>query len=120
MRPLLFCYSAVSLAQSLAQVWGQLPPVAQQGNLTASVQVQSLRQFYWVRELPPHDEVPGIGRLGYFGSEKPITLIWRNGPGPKSWVHSLLPNTWQSQPTETSINSLPKSRETSTIQIEIE
>ena len=121
MKTLLLWYTALATALSTARVWGQATPTnTTQGTLRATVQVRSLRQFYWIRELPPHDENPGGGRLGYFGSEVPLTLLWRNGNGPRSWVQSLYPNTWFSESAEYPADSSKKAGIISTIQLEIE
>jgi hypothetical protein len=120
MKPLFLCYSAIAVAQCLTRVWGQIPPFAQHGHLAASAQIRSLRQFYWIRELPPQNEKPGIGRLGYFGSELPVTLIWRAGSGSNSGVYSLLPNTWLSESLGCTAGSMTQRGHTTTIQIEIE
>lgn len=121
MKTLLLWYTALATALSTARVWGQTTPTnSTQGTLRVSAQVRSLRQFYWVREVPPHDENPGGGRLGYFGSETPLTLLWRNGNGPHSKVQRLHPNTWVNEPTEGPLDSTTKALLGFTIQLEIE
>lgn len=120
MKPLLLCYSTITVANCLARVYGQIPPVTPLGQITASAQVRSLRQFYWIRELPSHDEKPGAGRLGYFGSETPVTLIWRDEAKPKSRTHYLPPNVWLSQPLEIPEGIHTLRGQIPTIQIEIE
>ncbi len=120
MRTLLLHYTALATALSTAQVWGQTTIHTPQGALGVSAQVRSLRQFYWIRELPPHDETPGNGRMGYFGSETPITLLWRKGNEAILRAQCLHPNAWFSEPAESPIDSLLKKRVHSTIQLEIE
>jgi len=121
MKTLLLWYTALATALSTGRVWGQTTPTNLSiGTLRISAQVRSLRQFYWVRELPPHDENPGGGRLGYFGSETPLTLLWRNGNGIVSRVQCLHPNTWFIEPAESPADSMNKARMGSTIQLEIE
>lgn len=121
MKTLLLWYTTLTLAFSTAQVWSQTTPTnLPQGTLRVSAQVRSLRQFYWVRNVPPHNENPGGGRLGYFGSETPLTLLWRNGNGSLSKVQRLHPNTWVNEAAESPLDSVTKSLLDFTIQLEIE
>jgi len=121
MKTLLLWYTALTVAFSTSRVWGQTTPTnLQQGTLRVSAQVRSLRQFYWVRDLPPHDENPSGGRLGYFGSETPLTLLWRNGNGSLSKVQCLHPNTWVNKPAKIPLDSMTKALSGFTIQLEFE
>jgi len=121
MRTLLLWYTALTTALLTTQVWGQSTPSnTPLGNLRVSAQVQSLRQFYWIREVPPYDENPGGGRLGYFGSETPITLLWRKGGESALRTQFLLPNTWFREPADSLADSLPMTLLGSAIQLEIE
>lgn len=120
MKPLFFWINVFGSSLFLAKAWAQTSPIHQRASLVTSAQVRSLRQFYWVRELPPHDENPGNGCLGYFGSEAQVTLIWRAGQGAKPRIHCLGPNSWQNQPLEAVLDTGRKREMPYTIQLEIE
>ena len=120
MRTLLLCYGALSFAQIGNPLGAQSLSNGIQGTLNASAQVRSLRQFYWVRELPRRDEVPGQGRIGYFGGEANITLMWGAKSDSKIKAFSLRPNCWYNILEFPSVDSLTLNPMKVTIQMEIE
>ena len=120
MRTLLLCYGALSFAQIGNPLGAQSPSNGVQGTLNVSAQVRSLRQFYWVRELPRRDEVPGQGRIGYFGGEANITLLWGAKSDSKTKALSLRPNCWHNILEFPSMDSLIRNPVNVTIQMEME